>query len=220
MAQRCAGMDLPSVIPIFPLPNVVLFPGVPLPLHIFEPRYRQMVRDAAAGHEVIGMALLRGNWQRDYSGNPEVFETGCAGKMVNVESLPDGKFNVLLHGVREFTIQQQSFEQPYRQATVSWRVRGQAGLADTARGRLVGLLTRLVGEGNSAALRLLRDPSLTDDLLVNFFSYALEIDPLEKQSLLEAPTLVARAERLAEIVEFHVEESRLGLKRHGPDRCH
>ena len=53
-----ASMDLPSIIPVFPLPNVVLFPGVPLPLHIFEPRYRDMVRDASAGHEIIGMVLL------------------------------------------------------------------------------------------------------------------------------------------------------------------
>src|SRR5262249_43376062 len=55
-----AAMDLPSTIPIFPLPNVVLFPGVPLPLHVFEPRYRDMVRDVSVTHEVIGMALLRG----------------------------------------------------------------------------------------------------------------------------------------------------------------
>ena len=77
-------MDLPSTIPVFPLPSVVLFPGVPLPLHIFEPRYREMVRDAAASHEMIGMALLRGDWRRDYEGNPDIFEVGCAGKIVNV----------------------------------------------------------------------------------------------------------------------------------------
>ena len=64
-------MDLPSIIPVFPLPNVVLFPGVPLPLHIFETRYREMVREVAAGHEIIGMALLRGEWQKQYEENPD-----------------------------------------------------------------------------------------------------------------------------------------------------
>jgi Lon protease-like protein len=57
-------------------------------------------------------------------------------------------------------------------------------------------------------------------LLVNFFSFALDIDPLEKQGLLEADTLAGRAQRLTEIIEFHIEESRLTLKRSGPDRCH
>src|SRR6266849_2978587 len=107
-------MDLPSIIPVFPLPNVVLFPGVPLPLHICEPRYRDMVREAADGHEVIGMALLRGDWQPRYDENPEIFDTGCAGKIVNVESLPDGRYNILLHGLREFTIRRHMFEKSYR----------------------------------------------------------------------------------------------------------
>src|SRR5690349_7326414 len=69
-------MDLPSFIPIFPLPNVVLFPEVPLPLHIFEPRYRQMVRDALAGSGIIGMTLLRGDWEDEYHAAPEVYRVG------------------------------------------------------------------------------------------------------------------------------------------------
>jgi Lon protease-like protein len=214
-------MHLPSIIPVFPLPNVVLFPGVPLPLHIFEPRYCEMVQDAAASHEIIGMALLRGDWQRNYEENPAIFEVGCAGKIVNVEPAPDGKFNVLLHGVREFTVQRQIFDKSYRQAEVDWRSAGPRDVESTHRLRLVELLGRFLGaKPSSPAHRLLHDESLSDDLLVNFFSYALEVEPLEKQGLLEAPTIGGRAQRLSEILEFHLEESRFGLKLPGPDRCH
>ena len=204
-----------------PLPNAILFPRVLLPLHIFEPRYRQMVQDAAAGHEIIGMALLRGDWQKRYHENPDIFETGCAGKIVNVESLPDGKFNILLHGLREFSVRRHIFEKPYRQAEVSWRIGGHAALSDGCRAGLVQLLGEFLrATPSSQAHRLLHDRSLSDELLVNFFSFALGIEPLEKQGLLEAATLAARAERLSEIVEFHIEESRLTPKRSGPDRCH
>jgi Lon protease-like protein len=214
-------MDFPSVIPVFPLPKVVLFPGVPLPLHIFEPRYRDMVRDAAAGHEIIGMVLLRGDWQPHYHENPDVFDTGCAGKIVNVESLPDGRYNILLHGLREFTVRRHVFEKSYRQAEVSWRSMVHGGLEGNCRGTLVNLLGQfLQAKPQTPAHRLLHDRSLSDDLLVNFFSYALDLAPLEKQGLLEAQTLAARAERLREVIEFHLEETRLGLKAPGRDRCH
>ena len=214
-------MDFPSIIPIFPLPNVVLFPGVPLPLHIFEPRYRDMVREAREGHEIIGMVLLRGDWQRNYHENPEIFEVGCAGRIVNAEALPDGKFNIVLHGLREFNVRRQILAKSYRQAEVSWRSAGARDLAGSDRARLIDLLTRFLGAHPSTpAHRLLHDQSLADDLLVNFFSYALEIEPLEKQGLLEAPTIGARGQRLSEILEFHLEESRFGLKLPRTDRCH
>lgn len=214
-------MDLPSIIPIFPLPNVVLFPGVPLPLHIFEPRYREMVRDAAASHEIVGMALLRGRWQQRYYQSPEIFETGCAGRLISVESLPDGRFDIVLHGFREFTIGRHIFEKPYRQAEVRWRLSGQRSIGTERRARLISLLTGFLGaQPDSPGHRLMHDPTLTDDLLVNFFSYALGLAPLEKQGLLEAASLTDRAERLHDILEFHIEELRFGAQPPGSGRGH
>ena len=210
-----------DLLPLFPL-EVVLLPHNRLPLHIFEPRYREMVRDASAGHEIIGMVLLRGDdWQVRYLENPDVYEVGCAGKLVNVDALPDGKFNIVLHGLREFVVRQHLFDKSYRQAEVSWRNAGQAPLDVPCRDRLVRVLTDFLRpESTSPAGRLLRSGSLSDELLVNFFSYALDISPVEKQGLLEAPTLEARGHRLADVIEFHVAESRLGLKASGPSRCH
>src|SRR3954467_2445985 len=93
-----------DLLPLFPLPNVVLFPGVFLPLHIFEPRYREMVADALAADRLIGMALLRDGWESDYEGHPPVFSVGCSGLITHCEKLQDGRFNLILRGLDRFRI--------------------------------------------------------------------------------------------------------------------
>jgi uncharacterized protein len=95
---------LPPAIPIFPLPNVVLFPNVFLPLHIFEPRYRAMVADALSGDRIIGMVLLRPGWEATYDGRPPVYPIGCAGVVTNAERLADGRYNIVLQGLEKFRI--------------------------------------------------------------------------------------------------------------------
>src|SRR5688500_17088074 len=95
---------LPSTIPIFPLPNVVLFPNVFLPLHIFEPRYRQMVSDALGGERMIGMVLLQPGYEADYERSPAVYDVGCVGLITHVERLVDGRFNIVLRGLERFQI--------------------------------------------------------------------------------------------------------------------
>lgn len=198
-------MDLPKFIPIFPLPNVVLFPDVPLPLHIFEPRYCAMVRDALAGPGLIGMVLLRGDWEQNYHGAPETYRTGCVGRIVETTPLPDGKFNIVLAGVREFSIVSEQRERAYRQATVEWRTAAeQTSLPPGLRDRLVQMIERYVGRsGDDVARDLLGDSRLDDRTLVNFFAFWLDIGPVEKQCLLEA-TGIERARRLLEVLEFHL----------------
>src|SRR5258708_11996570 len=93
-----------DLLPIFPLPNVVLFPNVFLPLHVFEPRYRQMVNDALTGDRIIGMVLLRPGWQADYEGRPAVYPVGCAGLITHAERLPDGRFTIVLRGLPHFRV--------------------------------------------------------------------------------------------------------------------
>jgi len=109
---------LPATIPIFPLSDVVLFPGVFLPLHIFEPRYRQMVADALAGDRVIGMALLRPGWESDYEGRPAVYQTGCAGVITHAEQLSDGRYNIVLKGLAKFRLLDEDASRQYRLAHV------------------------------------------------------------------------------------------------------
>src|SRR4029078_8759483 len=95
---------LTPAIPIFPLPNVVLFPTVFLPLHIFEPRYREMVADSLAGDRMIGMVLLRPCWEHNYEGPPPVYNVGCSGVITHFERLEDGRYNIILRGVERFRI--------------------------------------------------------------------------------------------------------------------
>lgn len=213
-------MDLPAIIPIFPLPNVVLFPDVPLPLHIFEPRYREMVRDAANGHELIGMTLLRGEWRESYYDRPEIFEVGCAGRLVHVEPLPDGRSNILLHGLCEFVVRRDFDDKPYRTAEIEWWNRAPQTIPDELRLVLVERIGRVLAvQPDSPGHRLLRDASLADQKLVNFFSYVLDLPVLVKQALLQERTLAGRARRLIEAIEFRVAEVDLGSVE-GSDRRH
>ena len=112
----------PSSLPIFPLPTVVLFPNVFLPLHIFEPRYRQMMADALAGDRLIGMVLLRPGHEADYEGRPPVYGTGCTGLITHAERLEDGRFNLVLRGLEKFTIlgeEDPAIGQLYRRAIIT-----------------------------------------------------------------------------------------------------
>jgi Lon protease-like protein len=200
-------VDLPNVIALFPLPNAVLFPGMPLPLHIFEPRYREMVREVSKRDDrLIGMVLLRGDWRRAYYDRPDVFTVGCAGRMMRVDPLADGRYNILLQGVREFEIGEEVGERTFREATVRWRPAPADSLSIAERTRMKGLVERLLGDGEPGlARKLLDDASASDELMVNVFCHALQFSPIEKQALLEAGSLVERARRLCEVIQFSLD---------------
>src|ERR1041384_3715325 len=83
---------------LFPLPNLVMFPHVVQPLHIFEPRYREMLEDALASDRLIAMALLAPGWEDDYHGRPALYPTACLGRVTTSHRLEDGRYNLLLEG--------------------------------------------------------------------------------------------------------------------------
>src|ERR1044071_8501840 len=93
-----------GVVRLFPLPNLVLYPHVMQPLHIFEERYREMLEDAIAGDGLIAMAVLKPGWEDDYESRPPVEEFACLGKIVAHHRLEDGRYNVLLMGVQRVRI--------------------------------------------------------------------------------------------------------------------
>jgi len=192
--------ELPEVIPIFPLPNVVLFPLMPLPLHIFEPRYRKMVADALATHQTIGMALLRPGWEDDYEGRPPVYAVGCAGRIERSELLPDGRYNILLRGAGRFRITGERTGEPYRLADAELLVedKGDAAEVDSLRQALLAALAR----SSEGPVSLVLQAELPADLLVNAVAQSLDLAPVEKQSLLDCDTIPARYRRLLEILEF------------------
>src|SRR5947208_12924499 len=91
--------DFTGTARLFPLTNLVLFPHVMQPLHVFEPRYRQMTADALAGDRLIALALLKPGWEPDYEGRPDLFPVACLGRIVAEQKLEDGRFNILLRGL-------------------------------------------------------------------------------------------------------------------------
>jgi Lon protease-like protein len=94
-----SSLDFSRPIPLFPLPNCVLFPGAVQPLHIFEPRYRDVTAAALKDQSALALALLQSGWEQQYYGAPPIHAILCAGIIVAHELLPDGKYNLLLHGV-------------------------------------------------------------------------------------------------------------------------
>lgn len=203
-SDKSVPFPIPATIPVFALPNVVLFPKTYLPLHIFEPRYRQMVDDAVMGGQCIGMALLKEGWESDYYGNPPVFGMGCVGRLVSVQPLAEGRSNILLQGLGRFEIGVESYDKPYRQASVTLKMRGEEASLDSAvRQRLVTVLEEYLRSRKDAPTwqGWFRE-DVSDEILVNTLSTYLDCTPLEKQFLLEAHSLHQQARRLSDLIQF------------------
>jgi uncharacterized protein len=204
--------SIPGVIPLFPLPGVVLFPHVSLPLHVFEPRYRKMVEDALEGHKTIGMVLLRPGWETDYYGRPPVFGTGCAGRIEACEPLEGGKYDVVLQGVTRFRVVEEHAGQPYRLATVEPRPEVEA--ADTV--DLDGLRRRVlaaIGRAADGPKVMVLNSDLPHAMFVDALSQSLPLAPLERQSLLDCDSVAERYARLLEVLGFREIEQTYGQPR-------
>ena len=214
-----------DLLPLFPLPTVVLFPNVFLPLHIFEPRYREMVADSVQSDRLIGMVLLRPGWERDYEGRPPVYPTGCSGLITHVEPLADGRYNIVLRGIERFRILEEDHHRGYRRAAVEGVAERGLAADDRAaikrqRSKLEGLLAPSVESSFRHAQAGLRQaqaapsgpratdrkipPAMPDEDLVNALAQYLDLEPLEKQALLEQQNLRARAESLVELLEMKI----------------
>ena len=110
-------IDFNRPVALFPLPDCVLLPHATIPLHIFEPRYRKMTKDALDSHGLIAMALFEGDeWQEDHQGSPPLRPSVCIGYIVDHQGLEDGRYNLLLQGVCRARIKQEVPSDPYRRA--------------------------------------------------------------------------------------------------------
>jgi uncharacterized protein len=194
---------LPPTIPIFPLPNAVLFANVFLPLHIFEPRYRAMVNDSLAGDRIIGMTLLQPGYERDYEGRPAIYPIGCAGVITHADPLPDGRFNIVLRGLEKFRVTGEEQGKPYRLAHVT-ALPEPVPEADRTplrqqRQRLEAVLIAAI-ERSGADPRF--PPAIPDEDLVNALAQYIELQPVERQALLECDGPLARCRALIDLLEM------------------
>jgi Lon protease-like protein len=190
---------------------VVLFPGVQTPLHIFEPRYRQMTEHALAGGRRIGMVAVRPEAAAAIAGDPPVFPVGCEGRITDVQRLPDGRFNLLLLGTQRFRILGESAPDGQRLYRVAEIERLEDAFDAAARPRVLALRHRAIELVGEVAHRGRSDAQLSPDLFrevddvtfVNALSNAFAFTTVEKQGLLEAASIPARYEQLVSILGFH-----------------
>ena len=205
-----------EVLALFPLSNVVLFPQVRCPLHLFEPRYRQLARHVLEGDRRIGMVTVRPEGLETIQGDPPVFDIGCAGVIADSEELADGRYNIVLQGSFRFRILGELHRpqgQLYRSARVERLEDGfdpaDADRVANLRGRvieLVGSLAQAARSPRAAEFSSKTFDTLEDTALVNALSNALAFPPTEKQGLLEAVSILERYERLANLLSFRIAE--------------
>jgi Lon protease-like protein len=188
-------------VPIFPLAGAILFPRSQLPLHIFEMRYREMVRDALDGAGQIGMIQPLTLEE----GNPPLYAVGCIGEIVGVEELEDGRYNIVLNGSSRFRmIAEAELGTPYRHADVDAAACYDAEpppLPLTLRSEVEQEARRL-GDVLGLAVDWGAVGRLDDEMLVNAIAQVAPFDVGAKQALLEAESLEARADLLAQLMQF------------------
>ena len=199
---------------------MVFFPKTLLPLHIFEPRYRQMIADALGGDQSICVALLKPGWETDYEGSPEVYSVACLGRIVQHEDLPDGRFNVVLHGESRVMIEGYERLTPYRVA----RLRTLDQDAAWAEGPQVASeslellkLFQQMFEHQAAAAQLgaALGANLSPEGILNSVAMNLNVEPKVKQFLLEIDSVAARYRSVLKILrEALTTQERIDRVRH------
>lgn len=194
-------------ITIFPLPGAVLYPGLQLPLHIFEPRYQAMVSDALARDRRIGMIQP----QRPVEGAP-LFAVGCVGRIDDVEALDDGCFNIVLEGEKRFRILRElEVTTPFRQVEAELLEDEPEGVLAPIERASFEREARRFADAQGYAVDWEQVARLDDVALINGVSQIAPFDPAAKQALLEASGISARCELLVQLMQF------FGRTAHGDD---
>lgn len=197
-------LDLPLVIPVFPLDGALLLPGGQLPLNIFEPRYLNMLDDAMSGDRIIGMVQTRAGGDASL---PALAPVGCAGRVTSFAETSDGRYLITLTGVSRFRVGEElPVRTPYRQVRADFSPYDIDLHED--QGELVGdgapLLNALRRylDNRGLAIDWSEAQAAPSDALINSLAMALPFDPLEKQALLEAHTLADRRSTLVALLEI------------------
>lgn len=202
---------------LFPLPNVVLFPRVLCPLHVFEPRYRQMTAAALAGTREIGMATIRPEHLHEAAGDPPLFSVGCVGTIQQAQRRDDGRYDIVLLGTRRFRIAGETprdGDRLYRVARVEllderWDEARDGMALQARRADAIDLLLRLLRAIQPEAAHQLdprRFSGIDDTTFASALGQMLELPAAEKQGLLEADGPLARCEALVALLEFRLAE--------------
>jgi Lon protease-like protein len=192
---------------LFPLPNLVLFPYVIQPLHVFEPRYRQLTEDALAGDRLLAMALLRPGWEEEYHGKPAIYPVACLACVRTEERLPDGRFNLFIQGVCRARLgQEMNSDRLYRTARARLLKDVPVATAEAEEQLRSEMAQRLVPWSTAPAdalgqLRQVMHGNLPLGALADLYSFALPLEVEAKQALLQEPDVERRVHRLLTYLE-------------------
>ena len=187
---------------IFPLPGALLFPGMHLPLHIFEPRYRALVSDAMARDRRIGMIQPRPMQSRDQD-KTALFDLGCVGRIAEVEALDDGRYNVILEGMALFrVIRELDVSTAFRQVEAELLPVGEDETLSLGRRASLESESRRFAEAQGYAVDWDQVGKLDDQSLVNGIAQIAPFDAAAKQALLEAGDVETRAELIIQLLTF------------------
>jgi uncharacterized protein len=186
-------------ISIFPLAGAILLPGMQLPLHIFEPRYRALVSDALARDRMIGMVQPSG-----IEDPPALFGIGCLGRIDDVEALEDGRYNIVLEGLQRFTIGRElEVSTAFRQVEADlWEEDELGEILSIAERAALEMESRRFAEAQGYAVDWDAVGKLDDFSLVNAIAQIAPFDAAAKQALLEARGLGARSELIIQLMQF------------------
>ena len=198
---------LPAILPLFPLPQVVLFPQTFLPLQVFEPRYQELTIEVLNSHQHLVIALMRENPEPGSLGETApIFEVGCLAEVVRAEPLTGGRWNLLLQGKEAVRILGEAPGKPFRQAQIEVLPFQSAVLwPGPHRRRLMDALQLYArSEGIETQMQELLDLPLEDVGRLNTLAMALDFEPTERQFLLEARDLPALADRLLQLLDFAI----------------
>jgi len=204
---------------IFPLPGALLFPGLHLPLHIFEPRYRAMVSDAMARDRRIGMIQPR--LDRDGGGGgtgdrPPLYAVGCVGKIAEVEAMDDGRYNLVLEGQSLFrVVRELELPTAFRQVEAELLPRRTDDVLAAAERASLEIESRRFADAAGYKVDWDQVVRLDDETLVNGIAQIAPFDAAAKQALLEAPDLPTRADLIVQLMQFfgrHDGEDRVTLQ--------
>ncbi|MEO1549474.1 MAG: LON peptidase substrate-binding domain-containing protein [Pseudomonadota bacterium] len=206
MTRSFAQADLPSLIPLFPLPGALLLPRARLPLNIFEPRYLAMLDDTLKSeHRLIGM--IQPQAQPEGKSTGRLHRIGCAGRVTSFQETDQGRYMITLTGISRFRLKTQTDGfTPYLRGEVDWDsfARDLGAREKDAAFDRPAFLDALGRYFDAAQLKSdwesLKEAE--EELLVNSLSMLCPFDPEEKQALLEAPTLQNRRETLVTLMEF------------------
>jgi Lon protease-like protein len=186
-------------ISIFPLPGAILLPGMQLPLHIFEPRYRSLIGDALARDRMIGMIQPKSG-----GGNPPLFEIGCLGRIGDVEALADGRYNIVLEGLQRFKlVRELEVATAFRQIEAElWEEDEVGEILSLGERAALEAESRRFADAQGYAVDWNAVGQLDDFSLVNVIAQIAPFDAAAKQALLEARGLAVRSELIIQLMQF------------------